>query len=114
MEIFFKKIFSIATYEIDKAIIGSTIVSGTRITSKTPRNIVIVWAIVKTEICINSGLNFGEKRNRPNTNKIWSIPLGKMCWKPMIKYLVISLNKFEYFFSIENDLEIKEFLMYSV
>ena len=55
----------------------------------------------KTEICINSGLNFGEKRNRPNTNKIWSIPLGKICWKPIIKYLVISLNKFEYFFSIE-------------
>ena len=75
---------------------------------------VFTIAIVKTEICINSGLNFGEKRNRPNTNKIWSIPLGKMCWKPIIKYLVISLNKFEYFFSIENDLEIKEFLMYSV
>ena len=97
MEIFFRKIFSIATYEIDKAIIGSTIVSETRIIFKTPRNIVIVWAIVKTEICINSGLNF-EKKKRPNTNKIWSIPLGKICWKPIIKYLVISLNKFEYFF----------------
>ena len=37
IEIFFKKIFSIATYEIDNAIIGSTIEGGIAITSSTPK-----------------------------------------------------------------------------
>ena len=67
---------------MDRAIIGSTIVEGIFIISKTPRNKVIVWAKVKIETCKIKGLNFGESRNKAKTKSIWSKPLGIMCLKP--------------------------------
>ena len=84
-EIFFKKIFSIATYAMDKAIIGSTIWGEIESMFRTPKKIVIVWASVKAETWINNGLNFGENKNKPITNKMWSRPFGTIWRNPIVK-----------------------------
>ena len=62
--------------------IGSTIIEGIFITSRAPRNNVIVCAKVKIETCNTKGLNLEERRNKARTNNIWSKPLGIMCLKP--------------------------------
>ena len=88
--------FSIAIKQIDRAMIGSTIIEGIFIISSTPRNNVIVCAKVKIEICSIKGLNFEVRRNKARTNNIWSKPLGIMCLKPSWVYdLILSIRQME-------------------
>ena len=64
---------------------GSTIWGEINNILRTPKKIVLVWAIVKADTWINKGLNFGENKNKPMTNKIWSRPFGTIWKKPIVK-----------------------------
>ena len=71
--------FSTAIHTIESAIRGSTIPAGRRTTPEAPSASVTVCAIVKALTCHRSGFSFGDSRNNPMTNRMWSKPPG-MIW----------------------------------
>ena len=62
--------FSRATYTIETAINGSTILAGTLTISNEPRANVKVCARVKALTCHKSTPNRADRKNKPSTNKI--------------------------------------------
>ena len=71
---------------MESAINGSTTRAGRETTSKIARDRVTAWATVNALTCQTRGRSRAPSRNRPSTNRMWSIPRGRMWTNPRRRY----------------------------